>query len=367
MTAVSPRHLASGVFAVLAIILCCLCIWCAVSSARAQGGTTTLAGIANYSGPDRTDRLIAGAKKEGSINVYTSAALEDIAVLISAFQSKYGVKLNVWRGSSEDILQRGVVEARGGRYDVDAFETSGTVMESLQREQLLQQVKSPAFADLLPAAIRPHHEWAGTRYNVFVAAYNTGAVHQSGLPKSYDDLLDPKWKGKLGIEADSSDWFGALATAMGEQHGLKLFRDIVAANGISVRKGHTLLATLVVSGEVPFAISTYLYKVVQFKTRGAPIGWLALPPAIARFEGVGLARHAPHPYGAMLYMDFMLTDAQAIMAKRDFLPASAKIPPDPGLALPASAGLTFLDPAQALDQHQKWSKYYRDIVSHQPR
>ena len=108
--------------------------------------------------------------------------------------------------------------------------------------------------------------------------------------------------------------------ALGEERGLKLFRDIVATNGISVRKGHTLLANLVVSGEVPLAISTYFYKVAQLKGRGAPIDWLAIPPVVARFEGAGVARHAPHPYAAMLFLDFMLTDAQDILAKRDFLP-----------------------------------------------
>lgn len=353
--------------AALAALLCCLCGSFAAPPARAQASPATLAEIAAYGGPDRAARLIDGAKKEGSVNVYTSETVEDVAALSAAFQGKYGVKLDVWRGSANDILQRAVIEARGGRFDVDAIETGALTMESLQRERLLQPVSSPAFTDLNPAAIRPQREWIGTRYNVFVAAYNTGLVAKGDLPKSYDDLANPKWKGKLGIEAQSSDWFGTLVQALGEQRGLKLFRDIVAANGMSVRTGHTLLANLVVSGEVPLAISTYLYRVAQLKARGAPIDWLAIPPVVARFEGAGVARHAPHPYAAMLYLDFMLTDAQAILAKRDFLPASAKVAPMPGVALPPGTALTFLDPAQALDQHQKWSKYYRDIVTHQPR
>ena len=361
------KRSSTGLLAALVVFFCCLYGSFAAPSARAQASGSPLAEIATYSGPDRTARLVAGAKKEGVVNVYTSETVEDLAALSAAFQSKYGVKLNVWRGSANDILQRAVVEARGGRFDVDAIETGALTMESLQREQLLQQVASPVFADLKPQAIRPHHEWIGTRYNVFVAAYNTGLVARSDLPKSYDDLANPKWKGKLGIEAESSDWFGALVEAMGEERGLKLFRDIVTTNGMSVRRGHTLLANLVVSGEVPLAISTYLYKVAQLKSRGAPIDWLAIPPVVARFEGVGVARRAPHPYAAMLYLDFMLTDAQAILAKRHFLPASTKIAPLPSDALPPGTALTFFDPAKALDQSQKWSKYYRDIVTHQPR
>jgi iron(III) transport system substrate-binding protein len=340
-----------------AAALVLLCGLLAATSAFAQGTNATLAEIAAYGGPDRIAKLIAGAKKEGAVNIYSSETVEDIGALSLAFEAKYGVKLNLWRGSSEDILQRAIVEARGGRFDADVFETGATAMESLHRERLLQPVDLPAAANLAPEATQPHHEWIGTRYNIFVAAYNTRLIGGSALPKGYDDLVDPRWKGKLGIEADDSDWFGAVVEALGEERGLKLFRDIVASNGVSVRKGHTLLANLVVSGEVPLAISTYFYKVAQLKDRGAPIDALAIAPEVARFEGAGVARRAPHPYAAVLFMEFMLTEAQDILAKRDFFPADVRVKPMP-------AGLTFLDPAKALDQSQKWSKYYRDIVTH---
>ncbi len=346
-------------------LLCCLRV--SYTPVNAQGVNSELAAIADYSGADRSARILAGAKKEGVVNVYTSQTVDDLAALTAAFQSKYGVRLNAWRGSAENILQRMVVEARGGRFEVDAIETGSATMESLQREQLLQPVNSPALADLKAEAIRPHHAWVGTRYNVLVAAYNTGAVNKADLPKSFEDLAQPKWKGRLGTEAESSDWFGALIDALGEQRTLGLFRKIVATNGLSVRKGHTLLANLVVSGEVPLAIPTYLYKVAQLKSGGAPIDWFGLPPVVARFEGVGVARRTSHPYAAMLYFDFMLTDAQAILAKRHFSPASAKVPVSPEDALPAGTPLIFLDPVNALDQRQKWSKTYHDIIALQGR
>jgi iron(III) transport system substrate-binding protein len=346
---ISLRHIAA--------LSCCLCVSLGPTCALSQGTGPTLAEIASYAGPDRVAKLIAGAKKEGAVNVYTSETVEDIGALSQTFEAEYGIKLNIWRGSSEDILQRAVVEARGGRFDADAFETGATAVESLHRELLLQRVDLPAAADLAPEAIQPHHEWIGTRYNIFVAAYNTPLMAGAALPKSYDDLVDARWKGKLGIEADDSDWFGAVVEALGQERGLKLFHDIVATNGISVRKGHTLLANLVVSGEVPLAISAYFYKVAQLKDRGAPIDALSIAPVVARFEGAGVARRAPHPYAAILFMEFMLTEAQDILAKRDFFPADVRVKPMP-------AGLTFLDPAKALDQSRKWSKYYRDIVTH---
>lgn len=354
-----------GLEPAFAAFACLLAGTFATPPAGAQSTPSTLAETAAYNGPERTARLIAGAKKEGEVDVYTSETVDDEAALSAAFEKKYGLRLKLWRGSANDILQRTVLEARGGRFAVDAIETGAITMESLQREQLLQAVTSPAFADLKPEAIRPHHEWIGTRYNVFAAAYNTGVVNKSDLPKSYADLTNPRWKNKLGVEAESSDWFGTLTEAMGGERGVALFHDIVAKNGISVRRGHTLLANLVISGEVPLAISTYLYKVAQLKARGAPVDWFTIPPVVARFEGVGVARRAPHPDAAMLYLDFMLTDAQAILAARDFLPASAKVPPSPAATLPPDTALTFIDPAKALDQNQKWSTSYRQIIMSQ--
>ena len=333
------------------------CLAAILPSAPAFAQAPSIAEVASYNGPDRTEKLVAGARKEGSVSVYSSANSDDMTVLIGAFEKKYGVKVRVWRASSENIVQRGVTEARGSRFDVDVFETGGAAMESLHREKLLQEVKSPALAELNPAALTAHGEWTGTRFNVFVAAYNTRLIRKEDLPRSYEDLADPKWKGKLGIEADDTDWFGAVIDRLGEERGLKLFHDIVAANGISVRKGHTLLANLIVSGEVPLAITTYAYRVVQLKNGGAPIDWFVIPPVIARFEGEGVARHAPHPDAAVLFYDFMLTDAQELLRNREYFPASRNVKP-----LPDGISISFIDAAKSLDDSQKWSRYYRDIV-----
>src|SRR5262245_14090754 len=311
---------------------------------------------------DRLTRLIAGAKKEATVTVYSSAASEDLSALTAAFERKYGVKVRLWRSSSENIVQRAVTEARGGRFDADVFETGALAMESMQRERLLQEVKTPALSELVPEAIRPHREWIGTRLNLFTAAYNTRLVGKDELPKSYHDLLDRRWRGKLAVEADDSDWFGGVVGALGEERGLKLFRDIVAANGLSVRKGHTLLANLVVSGEVPFALTTYAYKVEQLRKSGAPIEWFVLPPGVGRFEGAGVARRAPHPSSAALFFEFMLTDAQDILRERDFFPASRR-----SKALPSGVSITILDPAKALDEDRKWNKLYREVIGNQPR
>lgn len=322
----------------------------------------SVADIAALSGPDRERRLIEGAKKEGVVSLYASAPSDDLSALASAFEKKYGVKVRIWRSSSENVLQRAVAEGRAGRFDVDVFETNGVEMESLQREKLLQEVKSPLLADIAPAAIMAHREWIGTRINAFVAAYNTRLVKKDELPKSYDDLLDPRWKGKLGIELNDFDWFAAIVKELGEDKGLKLFREIAAKNGFSLRKGHTLLANLVISGEVPFALTVYQYKAEQLKNDGAPIDWLVIPPAIARFQGVGLARRAPHPYAGVLFTDFMLSDGQELLMRRDFSPTNQRL--KSGLAgLP----LKMMGAETLLDEGEKWQRLFKEITTTRAR
>jgi iron(III) transport system substrate-binding protein len=334
-------------------LLAFLCIL-AITGPAAYGQ----ADIATYQGADRGQKLLEGAKKEGTLTIYSSATVEDMTALTTAFTKKYGIKTQVWRASSENIIQRAATEARGNRFDVDVFETDGVAMEAIHREKLLQEVRSPLLADLMPQAIRPHKEWIGDRVQIFTAAYNTRAIKKDDLPKSYDDLTSPKWKGKLGIEAADHDWFSAVVGDLGEEKGVKLFREIVTKNGLSARKGHTLLANLVVTGEVPLALTTYLYKVLQLKNDGAPIDYVVLPPEVARPQGTGMARKAPHPNAAVLFMDFLLSDGQEILAKRDFIPTNVKVKP-----LPENMPLIFVDPAVLLDQNDKWEKLYKDVIS----
>jgi iron(III) transport system substrate-binding protein len=313
--------------------------------------------VATYAGADRMQKLVEGAKKEGELNLYTSAQADDMGPLIAAFEKKYGVKVSVWRASSEKVLQRAVQEARGNRHTMDVAETNGPELEALSREKIFTAVKSPHLADLIAPAIRPHGEWVGTRLNVFVQAYNTKAVKKEELPKTWEDLANPKWKGKLGIEQEDSDWLAGQFAELGEARAGKVFKDIVTANGMSVRKGHTLLTQLVQSGEIPLALTVYNYKAEQLKNKGAPIDWFTIGPAIARPNGIGVAAKAPHPHAAVLFYDFEISEeGQKILAGRDFVPTSKKVD-TPLNKIP----MKFVDARVQLDEYQKWEKLYDEL------
>jgi iron(III) transport system substrate-binding protein len=330
--------------------------WLGVAQAQAP----SIADIAAYTGADRAERLVAGARQEGTLMLYSSAPTEDTGAVIAAFEAKYGVKVRLWRGGSEAILARAVNESRSGRFDVDAIETAAPEMEALTREKLLAPLAAPASSDLIASALRPDGAWIATRYSVFAAAYNTKSVAAADVPHRYEDLLDPKWKGRLGIEADDVDWFFAAVGALGERKGLDLFRDIVARNGISIRKGHSLLANLVASGEVPLALTAYGYRVDRLKAAGAPIDKSYLPPVIALPTGVAVLRHAPHPFAAVLFADFMVTDAQAIMAERGFVVSRRNLGASP-------AELTLIDAPRLLDEREKWTRLYKETFANRPR
>jgi iron(III) transport system substrate-binding protein len=340
------RHLLRG--SLLALLL----------AAPALAQVSGVAEIASYQGADREQRLIEGAKREKELTFYSSIPSEDIAALVSAFDKKYGVKVKVWRADSEGFLQRIISEARARRFEVDVMAGSSSALEPLYRENLLREVKSPYLAGIIPEAIAPHRQWVAVYLSMFVQAYNTDLVRKDSLPKTFYDLLRPQWKDRLGIEAEDYDWFAQVVMDLGEAQGLRLFRDIVASNGISVRKGHSLLTNLVVAGEVPLALTAYGFLVEQAKRRGAPLDWFVIPPAIARPTAEGLARNAPHPHAAVLFFDFLISEeGQQILASRQFVTVSRSI------ETPFNKGpITLIDSAAILDQARKWQDLYQKTI-----
>jgi iron(III) transport system substrate-binding protein len=336
----------------LSAVLACLSL---AEPALAQ--PRTLAEIAAYQGADRMERLIEGAKREGTLTLYTSRVAEDTTPVTDAFTKKYGVDVQVWRASNRAVLQRVVQERRAGRCAADVVSSGTPALEPLHREQVLQAIKSPTYRDLMPQALRPHGDWVGISVNIISAAYNTNLVRAAEVPKSYDEIKDPRWKGRLAIEADDVDWFAAVVGKLGEEAGLKLFRDIVRNNGVSVRTGHTLLANMVAAGEVPLALTVYSYKPEQLARAGAPIRALYLPPVVALATGVSVTRCATHPNAAVLFYEFMLRDGQEILAKRDIVPTNLAVKP-----LPAGLEITLMDPLEMLDNGAKWTELWQKTV-----
>ena len=316
------------------------------------------ASVAQFDGPDRTLKLAAAAQKEGSVALYTSFAEKDLPPLTAAFEKKYGVKVKVWRAGSEKVVQRTLAEASAQRHEVDAIHSSALEMEALHREKILQPVGAPRSVELIAGALRPHGEWIATYLSIWVQAYNTRLIAKADLPRTFRDLLDPKWKGKLGIEGNIPEWYATVALHMGEENGIRFFRDLVARNGISVRSGHSLLNNMVVAGEVPLALTMYQFLAEAAKRKGAAVDWFVMEPAVARMSGIGIARRAPHPNAALLFYDFMLSvEAQKVLLSLDYVPTNAQVP-----SPFAGWRFTLVDPAVALDQGDKWRRSFEEVI-----
>lgn len=293
---------------------------------------------------------------EGTLTLYTTIAEKDLPTLLQPFETQHGVKVSVWRAGTDNVLQRTLTESAAGRHDVDVIHFGSPEMEALAREGVLEPLTSPLHEQLQPGSVPTHRQWAATLLSVWVQAYNTKLISRDALPTTYTDLLDPTWKGKLGIEAKDQDWFASVVDVMGEETGLMFFRELAARNGVSVRLGHTLLTNLVISGEVSLALTVYNYMPEQAKKKGAPIDWFAIEPAIARSNAVGVAQRAPHPKAARLLYDYLLGEGQQHFVSMDYVPSNRNA------ASPLhGVQIRQVDPVRSLDEADKWNRVFESI------
>jgi iron(III) transport system substrate-binding protein len=348
---ISIRSLTSPVKSFLSFIIA-LALPLAVSAQPAAKNDEAY----RYRGADRDARLVERARQEGTVVLYTSLAPTESKPLAEAFEKKYGVKVELWRALSDKVVQRVITEAQAKRYSVDVVETNGPEMEMLARERLLAEFHSPYIADLPAAAIPPHRTWMPDRMNYFVVGYNTAKVQRSEIPATYEGFLDPKWKGRIGIEATDVEWMAALVKKWGDAKGMDFFRKLAAMKP-DMRKGHVLLAELVAAGEVPVGLTMYNSNIESLKKKGAPIDFVPVQPVAARPQGIGVSRQAPHPHAALLFVDFVLSpEGQRLFESMGRAPASTKVK-----SALNDFPFTPIEPATVLDEAPKWEKIWNEL------
>jgi len=259
------------------------------------------------------DTLIDAAKREGEVVYYASMNLSEANTIVAEFEKRYPfIKVKLQRTGSEKLLNRVLTEFRAKKIFADVIQTVEFSMHIFNRSGALARYLPQSNA-AYPKEFKEEGFWTTVYYNAYVTAYNTRMVPARQLPKSYDDLLDPKWKGKLMMEGTKADWFAGMLQILGQERGLKYMREL-AKQQPSTREGHELLAQLVVAGEGAFDINIPAASVERMKERGAPIDWTALGPTPAIMVGAGVATGAPHPNGAKLFLEFVLSrEGQKLM------------------------------------------------------
>jgi len=271
------------------------------------------AGSTGFAQAASSDVLIDAAKREGEVVYYASMNLSEANAIITEFEKRYPfVKVKLQRTGSEKLLSRVLTESRAKKTFADVIQTVEFSMHTISRSGVLARY-APLSNSFYPKDFKEEGFWTTVYYNAYVTAYNTRMVPARQLPKTYDDLLDPKWKGTLLMDGTKADWFAGMLQIMGPERGLKYMREL-AKQQPSQREGHELLAQLVVAGEGAFDINIPAASVERVKERSAPIDWTALGSVPAIMVGSGLAAGAPHPNAGKLFLEFCLSrEGQKLM------------------------------------------------------
>jgi iron(III) transport system substrate-binding protein len=327
-----------------------------LGSAGAQTAATDNSAVYLYKGPDRAQRLIAKAREEGSLTLYTSMAPTESGPLAQAFQQKYGVKVALWRALSENVLQRALAESRAGRRTLDVIETNAPEIEALAREQVLAPFESPYLADLPDWAIPSHRRWFSDRVTLWVTGYNTGKVKREELPQTLTGFLSSSWKERLALEATDFDWMHGVIAVMGEGPGLDFFHRLSALKP-QMRKGHVLLAQLVAAGELSLSPTIYSSNVASIQSKGGPIDFMAVQPLIGRPQALALAASAPHPHAALLFADFVFSpEGMKLLNNMGRIPSSRT-----QRTLLDTHKYFMVDPIKSIDAGARWEKLWNEL------
>jgi iron(III) transport system substrate-binding protein len=256
------------------------------------------------------------AKKEGSVVFYSAMSADHVEKLREAFERKYPfIKVKTLRGNSERIQSRVLTEARAGTQLADVISNDGFSSWVLREKGLLQSYKSKE-TEAVPEQFRdPEGRMSCCLYILTnVIGYNTGLLGKKDIPKTYEDLLDPKWTGKLGMDADEVEWFAVLLHLWGKERAVNYLQALMKQKPI-LRRGHTLQTQLLAAGEFPIAVNLFGYRVLEFQERGASVDIVHADPVVVQMNYLMLAGKAPHPHAGMLFIDYVLSqEGQALVA-----------------------------------------------------
>ena len=275
--------------------------------------------------------LIEKAKKEGKVILYSGVSLEELKEINSVFEKKYPfLKTEVFRSGSARLFARAQAEYRAGKYLADTFGSSFWATQQYFESGLLGTYKS-AEREAIPSYCKDAEGyWTCDYINIGAIAYNTKLVPPAKAPKSYQDFLDPWWKGKLALDDTAGvRWYGGMLKIMGPEKG-RAYMKKIAQQDISFRRGQNLLAQLLQAGEFHAVLYLFNNDIENLKMKGAPVEWVAPSdqPAILTPHVIALAKNPPHPNAARLYIDFILSkEGQQVLRRLDDVPAREDVPP----------------------------------------
>jgi len=337
--------------------------------ARSLLAAFTLSTLAIFSPAQALDQsLIDAAKKEGRVVWYTTQIVNQFArPAAEAFEKKYGIRVDYIRADSNEVALRILNEGRAGKVQADVFDGTAAVA-SLKKENLVLQWV-PDGARRLPAnAVDEARYWVATNLYVLTPGYNTDLVPKAAAPKSFEDLLDPRWKGKIAWNTASSPsaaggFVGVVLTSMGEEKGRAYLKELAKQNVTGIQVAARQVLDQVIAGEYAIALNIFNNHAVISATKGAPSAWIPMNPAMAVLSVISVTKDAPHTNAGKLFVEFLVSEeGQKLYRDADYMPIDPNVPArDPSLRPDGERfkALTFT-PEQIETNMPKWAGLFRE-------
>ncbi len=292
-----------GMFLVAALF----CSLIFTAPVRPQSAGQVLKRYEGLGGKEREEKLIEGARKEGSVVVYSFTAIDQLRPLLEEFQKKYPfIKADQYRANATSVFNKFATEARAGRTLADVIDVSAGESYTLRQMALIDPYLSPSRAGIPKDFMDDKGYWTAHYQFVIALGFNTQSINASEAPKSYDDLLNPKWKNRFSLDPADQDLFGTLLLSWGKEKALPYFKSL-AKLGPRMVTGHTQQANLIGSGEISMAPWLYGYRPLQLKDQGAPVEIRLLHPVLTNPAYLLLTKNSHHPHAAALFIDWALS------------------------------------------------------------
>jgi iron(III) transport system substrate-binding protein len=268
------------------------------------------------------------AKAEGEVVLYSSLNNEQIVTLVDAFKKKYPfIKPSFYRGTSDRVLQRAVTEAKAGRNAVDVVTSAGFQLQLMKESGLTQRFVPPEASAFNEGFKDPDGHWVSVHSLINSMAYNTQLVKPNEALKKYEDLLAPRWKGRLGVNLQDPEWYVSLQRRWSKERA-RNFLKALAAQQPGVRDGHNITAQLLAAGEFHAVSNTYAHIAARIKNQGGPVQYVFDEPVITYVHPIALMKAAPHPRAGKLLMSFILSaDGQRMLRDQGRIPSHRDIDP----------------------------------------
>jgi ABC-type Fe3+ transport system substrate-binding protein len=319
---------------------------------------------------DADPALVAAAQKEGQVVWYSTLIVNQILrPLAEAFEHKYpGIRMQYSRATNSDVALKIINESRARRLQADVFDGTNSIYPLLEAK--LVAAYAPKAAAAYPAEIKDANGyWTAMNLFFLTAGYNTAQVKPADVPKTWTDLLDPKWKGKIAWTNDPTPqgppgFINNVLTIMGQEKGMAYLKAFAAQEPVFIPASQRVVLDKVISGEYPLAVMTFNHHAAISAAQGAPVAWIRMEPLSESINLIGLLKDAPHPNAARLLVEFILSDeGQKVLADNDYVPASPSVPaksPD----LKPDAGnfkVNIVTPDMARDDLPKWTAIYKEL------